>query len=78
MPASSAQLSLLDDFPTDPFENDVQAQARQLIVDLRDAARDGRMLADRYADLLKKTVEEYCVEFEQRAEAILARLEQAQ
>ena len=51
------------------------AEVRQLIVDLRDAAQDGRELARRYADVLQKVVEEYCVEFEKRAEAALARLE---
>lgn len=51
------------------------AEVRQLIVDLRDAARDGRELARRYADVLQKVVEEYCCEFEKRAEAALARLE---
>lgn len=51
------------------------AEIRQLIVDLRDAAQDGRELARRYADVLQKVVEEYCVEFEKRAEAALVRLE---
>lgn len=51
------------------------AEVRQLIVDLRDAAQDGRELARRYADVLQKVVEEYCVEFEKRAEEALARLE---
>ncbi len=51
------------------------AEVRQLIVDLRDAAQDGRELARKYADVLQKVVEEYCTEFEQRAEAALARLE---
>ena len=35
------------------------------------------MLARRYAELLTKSVDEYCVEFEQRAESALARLEEA-
>jgi hypothetical protein len=52
-----------------------QEEVRQLIVDLREAARDGRKLAQRYAELLEKVVEEYCVEFEHRAEAALARLD---
>jgi hypothetical protein len=56
-------------------EDDGLAEARQLICDLRDAARDSRRLADRYADLLRSVVEEYCGEFEQRAIAVLARLE---
>lgn len=51
------------------------AEAQQLIVDLRDAAQDGRELARRYADALQKVVDEYCIEFEKRAEAALARLE---
>lgn len=50
-------------------------EMRQLIVDLRDAAQDGRRLAQRYADLLRDVVDEYCVEFEQRAESALRRLE---
>lgn len=54
------------------------AEVRQLIVDLRDATQDGRELARRYADVLQKVVEEYCVEFEKRAEAALVRLEAAQ
>ena len=51
------------------------AEVRQLIMDLRDAAQDGRDLARRYADALQKVVDEYCDEFEKRAEAALARLE---
>jgi len=51
------------------------AEVRQLIVDLRDAAQDGRALARRYADVLTGVVDEYCNEFEKRAEAALARLE---
>ena len=51
------------------------AEVRQLIMDLRDAAQDGRELARRYADVLQKVVDEYCDEFEKRAEAALARLE---
>lgn len=54
---------------------EAMAEVRQLITDLRDAAQDGRDLARRYADVLQKVVEEYCVEFERRAEAALARLE---
>ena len=52
-----------------------QEEVRQLIFDLREAARDGRRLAQRYAELLEKVVDEYCVEFEMRAEAVLAKLE---
>ena len=56
-------------------QDETIAEVRQLIVDLRDAAQDGRELARRYADVLQKVVEEYCVESEKRAEAALARLE---
>ena len=56
-------------------QDETLAEVRQLIEDLRDAAQDGRDLAKRYADVLTKVVEEYCVEFEKRAEAALARLE---
>ena len=59
-------------------QDETIAEVRQLIVDLRDAAQDGRELARRYADVLQKVVEEYCVEFEKRAEAALARLEAVQ
>ena len=59
----------------DPDRTDANEEVRQLIVDLRDATRDGRQLAQRYAELLEKVVEEYCVEFEMRAEAALARLQ---
>ncbi len=52
----------------------LEAEIRQLIRDLRDAARDGRMLAERFAEVLKGTVEEYCVEFELRADDLMARL----
>jgi hypothetical protein len=54
---------------------DAMAEVRQLITDLRDAAQDGRALARRYADVLTNVVDEYCLEFEKRAEAALARLE---
>ncbi len=57
---------------------DAMAEVRQLIIDLRDAAQDGRVLARRYADVLTNVVDEYCNEFEKRAEAALARLETAQ
>ena len=56
-------------------DSETIAEVRQLIEDLRDAAQDGRALARRYADGLVKVVEEYCLEFEKRAEAALARLE---
>jgi hypothetical protein len=56
---------------------DAMAEVRQLITDLRDAAQDGRQLARRYADVLQNVVDDYCTEFEKRAEAALARLEAA-
>jgi signal transduction histidine kinase len=59
------------------LQPEVETEVRQLITDLRDAARDGRLLADRFAELLKRTVEEYCVEFELRADDLLVRLEQS-
>lgn len=58
-----------------PADAESEDEVRQLIVDLRDAARDGVLLARRYSELLEKVVEEYCVEFEKRAEAVLTRLE---
>lgn len=54
---------------------EAMVEVRQLIIDLRDAAQDGRALARRYAEVLQNVVDEYCVEFEKRAEAALARLE---
>ena len=51
------------------------AEMRELIEDVRNAAQDGRLLADRYAELLRLAVAEYCDEFEKRAEAILQRFE---
>ena len=57
---------------------DTISEVRQLISDLRDAAQDGRHLAQRYAEILQNVVDEYCVEFEKRAEAALARLEAVQ
>ena len=55
--------------------SDALTEVRQLIVDLRDAAQDGRELARRYSEILQNVVDEYCVEFEQRADSALARLE---
>lgn len=57
---------------------DTISEVRQLISDLRDAAQDGRHLAQRYAEILQNVVDEYCVEFEKRAEAALAKLEAVQ
>lgn len=59
-------------------QTDAIAEVKQLIADLRDAAQDGRDLARRYGDLLQEVVNSYCHEFEQRAEAALARLEAVQ
>ena len=50
-------------------------EVRQLATDLRNAAQDGRLLADRYANLLRNVVEEYCSEFEARADAVLRKLD---
>ncbi len=72
MSSSETQTLLSADTPAE-----VEADVRQLITDLRDAARDGRLLADRFAELLKRTVEEYCVEFELRADDLLLRLERS-
>ena len=52
-------------------------ELRDLLTDLRNASDDGRMLAHRYAEILRGAVDEYCVEFDKRAESILARLEEA-
>lgn len=69
-----AQSAHVADFSASERE-DAMAEVRQLIIDLRDAAQDGRALARRYADVLANVVDEYCIEFEKRAEAALARLE---
>lgn len=74
--AQSAALSTKADLAASDRE-EAMAEVRQLITDLRDAAQDGRQLARRYADVLQNVVDEYCVEFEKRAEAALARLESA-
>jgi signal transduction histidine kinase len=63
------------DSPSADELNDTMAEVRQLIVDLRDAAQDGRELARRYSEILQNVVDEYCVEFEQRAASALAKLE---
>jgi signal transduction histidine kinase len=54
---------------------EVLEEIRQLVTDLRDATQDGRNLAKRYADVLQNVVDEYCLEFEKRAEAALGKLE---
>lgn len=62
--------------PEDMNEREeVRAEVRQLIEDLRNAAQDAPQLARRYAETLQAVVEDYSREFEQRAEALLARLE---
>ncbi|MBO9708663.1 MAG: hypothetical protein J7521_10650 [Caulobacter sp.] len=71
--AQSARSAVAD--PSASEREDALAEVRQLITDLRDAAQDGRGLARRYADVLQNVVDEYCIEFEKRAEAALARLE---
>ena len=58
-----------------PSREDVLEEIRQLVTDLRDATQDGRVLAKRYADVLQNVVDEYCLEFEKRAEAALEKLE---
>lgn len=52
-------------------------EVRELLADLREAAADGRFLARRFAELLTQAVDDYCGEFEQRAEAVLQRLQEA-
>jgi hypothetical protein len=78
MPQTVLKASAIAEADPAPSREEVMAEIRQLITDLRDAAQDGRMLAGRYAELLTRCVDEYCVEFEHRAERALARLEQAQ
>mgnify|MGYP001810060255 CR=1 FL=1 len=63
------------DTPSVNEVNETMAEVRQLIADLRDAAQDGRELARRYSEILQNVVDEYCVEFEQRAASTLAKLE---
>ena len=66
------------DHPSANDIDDTMAEVRQLIADLRDAAQDGRELARRYSEVLQNVVDEYCVEFEQRAASALAKLESHQ
>jgi signal transduction histidine kinase len=54
---------------------DILEEIRQLVTDLRDATQDGRGLARRYAEVLQNVVDEYCVEFEKRAQAALEKLD---
>jgi len=53
---------------------DSEEEIRQLITDLRDAARDGPGRVRRGPERLAKIVDEQCVEFEKRAEAAPVRL----
>jgi len=59
----------------DAAREEALAEVRQLVTDLRDAAQDGRDLAKRYAEVLQNVVDEYCIEFEKRAQAALEKLE---
>jgi signal transduction histidine kinase len=70
----AAMPQMVDQAPTEEID-EAMAEVRQLIVDLRDAAQDGRELARRYSEILQNVVDGYCVEFEQRAESALAKLE---
>lgn len=54
---------------------EVIEEVRQLVTDLRDATHDGRALAKRYAEVLQNVVDEYCLEFEKRAQAAIEKLE---
>lgn len=67
-------MSALAQLPQQTRE-EVLEEVRQLVTDLRDASQDGRILAKRYADVLQNVVDEYCLEFEKRAEAALEKLE---
>ena len=53
------------------------AEVRQLLMDVQEVGRDSRLLADRYAELLKGVVAGYSEALDQRAEALLQRLEGA-
>ncbi len=58
----------------EPSREEVIEEVRQLVTDLRDATLDGRALAKRYAEVLQNVVDEYCLEFEKRAQAALDKL----
>ena len=60
-----------------PLDESTLVELKALLADLRDASDDGRLLAQRYADILKNAVDEYCVEFDKRAEALLKRIDEA-
>ena len=68
-------MSLAEPIQAPASDDATRAEVLQLITDLRDAAQDARLLADRFAEVLKRTVEAYCGEFEQRADDLLVRLE---
>lgn len=55
----------------------VVQELRALLTDLRNASDDGRMLASRYAEILRGAVDEYCTEFDKRAETLLKKLDEA-
>ena len=74
MPASPNRLSPI---AGDSASEEAVLELRQLIADVKEASRDGRLLVERYASLLTKVIDEYCAEFEGRAEAALVRLEAA-
>lgn len=61
--------------PAASERDQAMAEVRQLILDLKNATQDGKLLAQRYADVLQGVVNEYCSEFEKRAEAALARMD---
>lgn len=54
----------------------VVQELKDLLTDLRNASEDGRMLALRYAEVLRGAVDEYCIEFDKRAEAVLKKLDE--
>lgn len=60
-----------------PLDSHTLAELKDLLSDLRSASDDGRLLAQRYADILKNAVDEYCSEFDKRAEALLKRIDEA-
>jgi len=72
--AGDQDMAVLAQLPQ-PTREEVLEEIRQLVTDLRDATQDGRNLAKRYADVLQNVVDEYCLEFEKRAEAALEKLE---
>jgi hypothetical protein len=65
------------EFLMPPLDTNLVQELRALLTDLRNASDDGRMLAERYTQILRGAVDEYCVEFDKRAEAILKKLDDA-